>query len=33
MRSLMAFMVIGMMVVGGTASITLLLYLLGIIGQ
>ncbi len=33
MRLTMAFIVIGMMVCGGTASITLLLYLLGIIGQ
>lgn len=32
MRLSMAFMVIGMMVVGGSMSITLLLYLLGIIG-
>jgi len=33
MRLAMAFMVIGMFVVGATASVTLLLYMLGIIGQ
>ena len=33
MRLAMAFMVIGMIVVGATASVLLLLYMLGIIGQ
>lgn len=33
MRFTMAFIVIGMIVVGATASVTLLLYMLGIIGQ
>jgi hypothetical protein len=33
MRLAMAFMVIGMIVVGGTASVSLLLYMLGFIGQ
>ncbi len=32
MRMAMAFIVIGMMAVGGAASVTLLLYLLGIVG-
>lgn len=33
MRLAMAFMVIGMFVVGATASVLLLLYMLGIIGN
>lgn len=33
MRLTMAFIVIGMIVVGASASVTLLLYMLGIIGQ
>jgi hypothetical protein len=33
MRLAMAFMVIGMIVVGAAASVLLLLYMLGIIGQ
>lgn len=33
MRLAMVFMVVGMMVVGATATVMLLLYLLGFIGQ